>query len=117
APWRPSNSMRASEIVSMVALARARGAALVFCFGALGLEILAQLALDDLALDRPHLIDEHTPVQMVGLVLDPAPEQPLAFRLEDLPVGVLGAHAHLHAALHGHEDPGERQAALITRLA
>src|SRR6185503_19381725 len=114
--------MRESEIVSTT-LARRAGLLVwplvlsrLVRLGALGLEVVAQLALDDLALDGPHVVDEQPPIQVVVLVLQRTREQGLALRLERLAFEIHGPHARAHAALHGHEDSRKRQAALVARL-
>src|SRR5262245_30626136 len=102
APCRPSKPMRDRTSVAM-AISIYHGNALAgFLRSAFGFGsgrrrgLFLHLALDDLALDRPHHVDEQARRQVVVLMLQRPGEQGLALDGEGLPLDVEGPYLGPH---------------------
>src|SRR6266851_2659858 len=73
-------------------------------------------ALDDLALERRHLIQKDDPVTVIRFVQHAAGSQFRTVQLKLLAVDVMGAHDCPQVALNVEEDSRERETAFVAVL-
>src|SRR6266581_2048206 len=77
---------------------------------------LPDLALDQFALDRTHLVEEYDAVTVVSLMQHATRRQLRAVNFKFISVCILGPHDCSQTALHRREDAGKREAAFFAVL-